>query len=307
MKTNARSVVADFSDDQLEEALRDLIDPDITLISRAPGEYESTHPIEDVSVSTEDDLIELVCKYSPPSVDPVTGHSRGAAYEGEIYRRAFPDPDLSTPDCYGTFRLTESVDCIVLEHISGYRIHHSVYPRGLIDICVDLGGFHSGGVGSLPPVHNSFNLAYFSRLMSEMELLPGVSARLTGMSSTVVNSLSNATRSLIHGELYPQNVLINEDGPVVIDWESAGVGPGVLDLAVLTQGSWDPDLVDECEEVYWRARGDLDSVWARRHLAAARVMAAGQLLLHLRGEPTDGVQEEIAMETIATQASLLSA
>lgn len=305
MKTDARSAVADLSDDQLEEALRDLIDPELTLISRARGEYESTHPIEDVSVSTEEDLLELVCKYSSETFDPVTGHSRGSAYEAEIYRRAFPDPDLSTPICYGTFSPTESVDCIVLEHVPGYRIHHSEYPRGLVEVCGDLGGFHAGGVGSVPRDHNVFSRAYFSRLMSEMELLPGVSSRLERRSSAVIDSLANSARALIHGELYPQNVLINEDGPVVIDWESAGVGPGVLDLAVLTQGSWDPDLVDECEEVYWRARGDLDSVWARKHLAAARIFAAGQLLLHLRGEQTDGVQEEIALETMATQMPVL--
>lgn len=297
--------MARLADEHLEGALRELLGVDLTLISRAQGEYESTHPIEDVSVSTEDDLLELVCKYSPPSVDPVTGHSRGAAYEAEIYRRAFPDRDLTTPICYGVFDAGESVDCVVLEHVPGYRIHHSTFPRGLVDVCADLGGFHSRGVGSLPPVHNVFNRSHFARLMSEMERLPGVSSRLAGMGSTVVDVLANAPRTLIHGELYPANVLINEEGPVVIDWETAGVGPGVLDLAVLTQGSWDPDLVDECEEVYWKERGDVVPMWGRRNLAAARVMAAGLLLLHLRGEPTDGSQEEIALATIATQAPRL--
>lgn len=305
--SDAREVVSEFSDADLEQELRRLVGTELTLISRVEGEYESTHPIEDVSVSTEDDVLDLVCKYSPPSTDPVTGHSRGAAYEGEIYQRAFPNPDLATPVCYGTFGLGGSVDCIVLEHVPGYRIHHSVYPRGLVDVCGDLGGFHSGGVGSLPAAHNVFNRSHFSRLMSEAERLPGVTARLGRRGSMVVDTLANAPRALIHGELYPQNVLINEDGPVVIDWESAGIGPGVLDLAVLTQGSWDPDLVDECEEVYWRERGATVPMWGRRNLAAARIMAAGQLLLHLRGRQTDGVQEEIALETIASQAPHLTA
>lgn len=303
--TDTRSLVDRFSDEDLVTSLRVLIDADLILLSRASVEYESTHPIEDVSVSVGADLLELVCKYSSPGVDPVTGHNRGVTYEAEIYRSAFPDVDLATPAFYGTFGLVDSIDCIVLQHVSGFRVQRAPEPRSLLDVCADLGRFHSRVVGILPPVHNVFSRSHFSRLTSEMELLPGVSARLRGAGSTVVDVLSNDPRTLIHGELYPANVLINEEGPVVIDWECAGVGPGVLDLAMLTQGSWDPDLVDECEEVYWRERRNVTAGVGRRILAAGRIMAAGLLLLHLRGQETDGVQEGIALETIGAQASRL--
>lgn len=303
--TDVSSVVARFSDGDLETVLQEIIGPDLTLLSRVSTDYMSSHPMEDVSIAVGGESLDVVCKYSAPGIDRVAGHIRGVAYEAEIYRRAFPNPDLTTPVFYGTFSLGDSVDCIVLEKVPGYRIHHSTFPRGLVDASADLGGFHSHGIGSLPPAHNVFNRSHFSRLMSEMELLPGVSARLTGMGSTVVDVLANAPRSLIHGELYPDNVLINEEGPVVVDWESAGVGPGILDFATLTQGRWDPDLVGECEEVYWGARGDFVPAWGRRSLAAARIMAAGLLLVHLRGEPTDGTKEEIALETIAAQVSRL--
>jgi hypothetical protein len=298
--TDTRGIVADFTDELLERALRSLIG-DLTLVSRVPGEYESTHPLEDVTVATEEESLDIVCKYSPRYVDPMTGHQRGAAYESSIYFHAFPDPDLATPTYYGTFPLGGGVDCIVLQRVPGYRIHHSVYPRALVEICANLGRFHSTGVGNVPRQHNVFNRGHFSRVFNEMVRMPGVSSKLQNLDSIVVDTLSNAPRTLIHGELYPQNVLVNDLGPVVIDWESAGVGPGVFDLAVLTQGSWDETLVDECEEVYWKARGGFIPQWARKDLAAARIMAAGLLLVHLRGKQTDGVQEEIALDTIAAQ------
>ena len=37
--------------------------------------------------------------------------------------------------------------------------------------------------------------------------------------------------SLLHLDLHPENVLLGEDGPFVIDWASASAGPGPADVA----------------------------------------------------------------------------
>jgi hypothetical protein len=51
--------------------------------------------------------------------------------------------------------------------------------------------------------------------------------------------------SLIHGEFYPSNVLVEEhDGSFLVhpvDWEMAALGPPLLDLAALTSGRWRRD------------------------------------------------------------------
>ena len=57
---------------------------------------------------------------------------------------------------------------------------------------------------------------------------------------SVVERLVAVPASFVHGELYPSNVLVavTDDGVAVwpIDWEMAGVGPPLLDLAALTAG-----------------------------------------------------------------------
>jgi aminoglycoside/choline kinase family phosphotransferase len=58
----------------------------------------------------------------------------------------------------------------------------------------------------------------------------------------------------IHGELYPENVMVADDRICVVDWQSAAIGPGVIDLASLTEGHWQADLVRDCREAYLRAR-----------------------------------------------------
>ncbi|WP_244884896.1 phosphotransferase family protein [Singulisphaera acidiphila] len=57
-----------------------------------------------------------------------------------------------------------------------------------------------------------------------------------------LDRLSAMSTTLIHGEFYASNVLIetkqNSRRVCAVDWETAGIGPGLIDLAALTSGSW---------------------------------------------------------------------
>lgn len=57
----------------------------------------------------------------------------------------------------------------------------------------------------------------------------------------VIEFLVALPATLIHGEFYPSNVLVDTVGGLrvcPIDWEMAGVGPGLIDLAALVAGKW---------------------------------------------------------------------
>jgi aminoglycoside phosphotransferase (APT) family kinase protein len=58
-----------------------------------------------------------------------------------------------------------------------------------------------------------------------------------------VKEIAGRPGTLIHGEFYPSNVLVQERWGErhirPVDWEMAGVGPPLLDLAALTSGEWD--------------------------------------------------------------------
>jgi len=51
-------------------------------------------------------------------------------------------------------------------------------------------------------------------------------------SSVTMPSPFGAGTSIVHGDLHPGNVLLTTEGPVVIDWTNASVGPAGADLAV---------------------------------------------------------------------------
>lgn len=302
---SSASYVASLSDLQLELELTALLGSEPAIRSRAASIYRSTYPCERVSVDTSSGPRELWCKYGLGYSDPMSGHRRGVEYEAVVYRSVLPHPDLATPRCYGAFEVSERASCLVLDFVDGYRSHHSPYTRGLLDICRDLGRFHAAGMQApRDPQLNTFDATYFTRWATGVDSLLGSGPprpavrRFEDSMDTVFDVLCRSPQTIIHGELYPQNVILTETGPVVLDWESAGWGPGVLDLAVLTQGSWDPDLVAECEDAYRNNAGLPDGRTFPHSLAAARVFAAVQLLVHLTDKETDGSAEAQAIEEI---------
>jgi thiamine kinase-like enzyme len=106
----------------------------------------------------------------------------------------------------------------------------------------------------------------------------------------VISRLLAAPATLIHGELYPSNVVVggvSVDGTMTdcdvricpVDWESAAAGPALLDLAAITTGDWTDADRDQIIAAYRHAAGgrvgwdDFD-----RDLAACSLQLAIQWL-----------------------------
>jgi hypothetical protein len=84
--------------------------------------------------------------------------------------------------------------------------------------------------------------------------------------------LVDGSLTAVHGEFYPQNILIGSDQVYSVDWQSAAIARGEIDLASLTEGWSNRELVRQCELTYKQARwpqgapGDFESA-----LSIARV------------------------------------
>ena len=107
--------------------------------------------------------------------------------------------------------------------------------------------------------------------------------------------------TLIHGELFPANVLMASGTLWFVDWESAGIGAGEIDLAALTSGAWDESTLAELDERYASSRWPqgAPSVF-RAVIAAARVYVVVTIAWHL------GTRSERRDATLAEQARLAS-
>lgn len=91
--------------------------------------------------------------------------------------------------------------------------------------------------------------------------------RLADRYDVVVERLLAQPVTLIHGELYASNVIVDGDRICPIDWEMAAIGPALIDLAALSSGTgWSETDRAAIVDAYGGADdGDLDA--CRAHLA----------------------------------------
>ena len=81
--------------------------------------------------------------------------------------------------------------------------------------------------------------------------------RLLRRYDQVIECLLRQPITLIHGDFYASNVLIQETPQGVrvcpVDWEMAAVGPGLIDLATLMAGKWTSEQQDILALTYYDA------------------------------------------------------
>lgn len=65
--------------------------------------------------------------------------------------------------------------------------------------------------------------------------------------------LDSSSRTLIHGEFYPENILVSGERIWPIDWEWAAVAAGEIDLSALVE-SWPCEIITLCQQDYVESR-----------------------------------------------------
>jgi Phosphotransferase enzyme family len=96
-------------------------------------------------------------------------------------------------------------------------------------------------------------------------------ARLCERSSTALINLLVPEPVVIHGEFYDENVVVRDGVIYPVDWQSAAIGAGELDLASLTE-CWDDEISRACELEYQQARWPQGAPYGfGERLEAARV------------------------------------
>jgi len=96
----------------------------------------------------------------------------------------------------------------------------------------------------------------------------------------ILEGLLSLPRTVVHGEFYASNILVAGVAPALrvcpVDWELAGVGPGLVDLAALVSGDWGEEQREAIVSAYREAAGT-DSFSAEQ-LDMARLHLAVQWL-----------------------------
>ena len=287
----------------------------LRVAARRENPRSSTYVADVVLVCFADGSSERVlCKFSHGAVlTPPTPH-RGLAFEVAVYRDVLREAPPPLPRFWGGFTDAETGDFVLVMRFYPEALTAAQAPenRGVHALIDWLAAFHAWGEGRvadptwgfLPrldaPVHEAW-LAHTLAMAGPAARGQPWLDRAAAAYRDRIPLLATAPPTLIHGELTTRNGIWTEGRVLPIDWETAAIGPGEIDLAVFTY-DWHPDDLREIEARYVQARwnGSAPTGFAET-LLAARVYVAFHWLF---GDATECDADRVTAHLEALHAEL---
>jgi len=246
------------SDEELQAALG------VAAVRRRPWPYHSSLPIEELDLDGERLLLKDLSSSGDllrPELAPQP-RSEIAVYRDVLQPLALDGPArVAAAD-------EVSEGWLVLELIEGTPLWQVGDLETWREAARWLARLHALRV----PDSKSLTRYDGAELRARLELAPAAEP----FARQAAEHLASLPARLIHGEFYPANVLV-ESGPRirVVDWETCGVGPAVLDLAALVSGRWSESERQRILEAYTAACPP-ELVPAASDLLYARLLIAAQ-------------------------------
>ena len=244
----------------------------ITSLERRQSPYATSSALEELDVVLDDGTsLELIFKDLSPAAR-LEGARRTRpdfidrpAAEIAVYRRVLPALRIGTARCYASVADSHQERYwLFLERVGGVEL----YQIGDLEVWAEVARWlavtharlarEAGALPSDVP-WVPYDAGYFRAWMARALDAHGSGAagahlhRMADGYELAVNALLAQPRTFVHGELYASNVLVTNEQDELrvcpVDWEMAGWGPALVDLAALVGGSWD----DEQREFLTRA------------------------------------------------------
>jgi len=249
---------------QLEGLLNKIHSPYymVDLIKRKPFDYRSTSPVEIVSCRLSNgEVISLFCKYSGGHTQYSNGHRGGVEYETKIYKNTLRKLPLSTPLFYGICKEKNKETGLVIEYIKRSRLLKDAHsPQYFGKAAAWIGSLHKMHESNPPRGIKIYDTDYYMIWLKGVEkLLESLKKKHPWLPSVCryfrenIHLLSDSAQTFIHGEYYTKNILVKKGVIYPIDWESAAIGPGEIDLASLIE-DWDEERKNIALKKYIQAR-----------------------------------------------------
>jgi aminoglycoside phosphotransferase len=269
---------------ELRSALKRQLHQPIVELTRTPSIYSSSFQLENLDVRLQDDSqLALLLKNLSPTAMLNTSRNVKPAFvfnprrEIDVYERILADRGLGTAALYvSNAGAQRQRYWLVLERVAGIELYQVGELAVWQAVARWLAELHASrdvraaafAIGDMLLEHTA---AWYSRWMQRAVRFAQASGDrhriatiewLASRHPRVIDQLVILPQSFIHGEAYASNILVQHtDGQLrvcPIDWEMAALGPGLIDLAALSAGSWDHPARRQLEDGYrdaWRTAG----------------------------------------------------
>lgn len=284
----------------LEKRLSELLINDqptgVAIVDRQKNVYSSTFPSEIVTCRTSDgSLLKLLCKCVSNRPEPIDPRPIKPLYEIDVYRYVLTPLPLTAPRFYGAWSDDSSgAVWLIIEWLHQCRrVTRVEDPQTSIEVAATwIGTFHALNESRLPQPElsflNRFDPQHYRRKLEHMQTATkGLITDYPWLShlfeefGKAIRILLGAKQTIIHSEYYPDNILYRAGSVYPVDWETAAVAAGEIDLATLTD-NWPREVIERCKQAYLQARYAKSTPdWDfERRLAAARLYVQVHWLSH---------------------------
>jgi Phosphotransferase enzyme family len=240
-------------------------------IERRPHEYRTSHQLEALDVVLEDgNELRLLLKdlrrsnLAPQALAAKPAFLFDPQREAAAYRLLAP-ARLGTPVCFAA-----GDDWVLLERVGGELWQHGDVETWSA-AAQWLAALHTYFADNPPSTDHLvvYDRRYLTQWMGRAEAWHPEVQALRAAHRHAVDLLCALPQTLVHGEFYASNVMVDGARIAPVDWEAAGIGPGALDVAALVTG-WDGRNRQRMIDAYGRA--------SDKHVAAAQLHLAIQWL-----------------------------
>jgi aminoglycoside phosphotransferase (APT) family kinase protein len=235
----------------------------ITAVRVEPFDYRTSHPLYALDVDLADGRrVRVLAKDTArphPARPPRAPGNRST--ERLVYELLLGHADGSVPRFFGT-----AGSLLVLERVEGSVLWQLDGAGAWLDVARCLRSLHESlAEGTAAAFLPRYDTAWYEHWLERATRQVGTLPATERMHATAVECLLAQPPVVIHGELYPSNVLVAGRRVCIVDWETAAVGPAAVDVAALSSG-WGEAVREEIAAAY----GEID----RRALHAARLHLA---------------------------------
>jgi Phosphotransferase enzyme family len=233
----------------LRAVLEETLDTPVVRLERRPSEYRSSFHLEELDVGLEDgrELALMFKDVAPGSLSRDAQAAKPATVldfvrELDVYELILEPAAVGTPVLHGIARerhwlFLERFDGVELYQV-GERATWERVARWLARTHVALRDAIASSDRLLR--YDAELLHLWPRRAAQFVARPELT-RVAERYDVVVDRLMAMPATFLHGELYASNVLVDRGRVCAVDWEMAGFGPPLLDLAALVSGWSDED------------------------------------------------------------------
>ncbi len=226
---------------EIETALEAALGGRVAAVEHRPFAYATSHALTEVDAVLDDGtIVELVLKdggaLADGAADAKPAFLRDARREVAVYRRVLGRTGAEAPRLYAsgrTWLLLERVQAPPLTEVGELSTWESAARR--------IAAMHELVRGRLCPHLLRYDSSFYLTWRERARAFHGPLGSIERAHAIAAERLAACTPTVIHGELYASNVLTDGERIWVLDWETAGLGAPLVDLAALTSGSWDDD------------------------------------------------------------------